>query len=124
MEFRRHPGNTEGRYPGSASDQLFQHLVEGQENILSRGCGRGPGSRDTDRGVGLASTEREVDQMESKDRGLFIKLKDGASLPITTSMVHHICRDGDDSWVKTHDGVRYEISEVEAERLLERMFES
>jgi len=39
-------------------------------------------------------------------------------------MVHHICRDGDDSWVKTHDGVRYEISEVEAERLLERMFES
>jgi len=74
--------------------------------------------------VGLASTEREGDQMESKDRGLFIKLKDGASLPITTSMVHHICRDGDDSWVKTHDGVRYEISEVEAERLLERMFES
>ena len=65
-----------------------------------------------------------MDQMESKNCRLLINLKDGASLPITTSMVHHICRDGDDSWVKTHDGVRYEISEVEAERLLERMFES
>ena len=124
MEFRRHPGNSEGRHPGSASYQLLKHLVKSQENILSRACGCSPRGRDTDRGVGLASTKREMDQMESKNCRLLIKLKDGASLPITTSMVHHICRDGDDSWVKTHDGVRYEISEVEAERLLERMFES
>ena len=124
MEFRRHPGNSEGRHPGSASHQLLKHLIKSQENILGRGCGCSSRGRDTDRGVGLASTEREVDQMESKDRGLLVKLKDGASLPITTSMVHHICRAGDDSWVKTHDGVRYEISEMEAERLLERMFES
>ena len=124
MAFRRHPGNSEGRHPGSASYELLKHLVKSQENILSRACGRGPGSGDTDRGVGLASTEREVDQMESKNCRLLINLKDGASLPITTSMVHHICRDGDASWVKTHDGVRYEVSEMEAERLLERMFES
>lgn len=123
MELRRHSGN-QGRRSSSASDQLFQHLIEGQENILGRGCGRGPGSGNSDRGLGMVSTQREGNEMESKNRRLLINLKDGTSLRCPASMVHHICRAGDDSWVKTHDGVQHAISDMEAERLLERMFES
>jgi hypothetical protein len=72
----------------------------------------------------MVSTQREGNEMESKNRRLLINLKDGTSLRCPASMVHHICRAGDDSWVKTHDGVQHAISDMEAERLLERMFES
>ena len=126
MGLRRHPGNPQGRHPRCPSYQLFQHLIESQKNILGRGGGSSPRGRDTDRGVGMASTEREGDSMETENRRLFIELTNGGTLLCPQSMVLHISRHDDDgrSWVVTHDKQKHEVSDQEATRLMEILFES
>ena len=126
MEFRRHPGDTEGRHPGCPSHQLFQHLIKSQENIFGRGGGCSPPSGDSDRGVGLASTEREGYDMEAESRRLLIELANGGTLLCPQSMVQRISRHDRDgrSWVVTHDHQKHEVSDQEAGRLMELLFES
>jgi len=74
----------------------------------------------------MASTEREGDSMETENRRLFIELTNGGTLLCPQSMVLHISRHDDDgrSWVVTHDKQKHEVSDQEATRLMEILFES
>lgn len=74
----------------------------------------------------MASTEREVDRMETENRRLLIELTNGGTLLCPESMVHHISRHDDDgrSWVVTHDKQKHQVSDQEAARLMEELFES